>query len=378
MSLRFLIVDDTRFMRLMLTDILRKLDYEVAGEADNGERAIELYREYKPDIVFMDISMPGMDGVEALTHIRRADPDAIVIICSAVSQQELIEGAMAQGASGYVMKPFKPKQIREVIEKVKPAKPDKEEAKSLFSAIGSDWMAKMQALREKREEAGEEAEVVAAEGEAGQWSGESAPYPAVVTAPELEEALASPAEAQAEERERVEAVPPEETTSLSETALVADTATQPEEAGQEGEQLSDAATPQEEIAFAEQALSPEGTVGREEAVPEWEDTALREAADPLPESDLPPEQCPPIEPDKTELSGQRFERLVGCQWTDEADGSETIYRAWLAPGSTTLDIACEANGGSRMQLSVDALAHLLDWVKAQSGPSLIRNTERSS
>lgn len=118
MSLRFLIVDDTRFMRLMLTDILRRLHHEVAGEADNGERAVAMYRELKPDIVFMDISMPGMDGLKALELILREDPKANIIICSAVSQQDLIESAMERGAKGYVMKPFKPKQIREVVAQV--------------------------------------------------------------------------------------------------------------------------------------------------------------------------------------------------------------------------------------------------------------------
>lgn len=150
MSLRFLIVDDTRFMRLMLTDILRKLDYEVVGEADNGEKAVALYRELKPDVVFMDISMPGMDGVEALRQIRRMDPKSVVIICSAVSQQDLIDGAVKEGASGYVMKPFKPKQIREVIEKVKPAGAVAE-PKSPLSGFGADWMNLMQVLRGRKD-----------------------------------------------------------------------------------------------------------------------------------------------------------------------------------------------------------------------------------
>lgn len=117
MALRFLIVDDTRFMRLMLTDILRKLDHEVVGEADNGHKAIELYKELKPDITFMDITMPEMDGMEAMEQIRKFDPNAVIIICSAVNQQDLVEGALKRGANDYVVKPFKPKQIREAIEK---------------------------------------------------------------------------------------------------------------------------------------------------------------------------------------------------------------------------------------------------------------------
>lgn len=117
MALRFLIVDDTRFMRIMLTDILRKLDHEVVGEAENGQRAIDLYKELRPDITFMDITMPEMDGMEAMEHIRGFDPKAVIIICSAVNQQDLVEGALKRGANGYVVKPFKPKQIKEAIEK---------------------------------------------------------------------------------------------------------------------------------------------------------------------------------------------------------------------------------------------------------------------
>lgn len=117
MAIRFLIVDDTRFMRVMLTDILKKLDHEVVGEADNGHKAIELYKELQPDIVFMDISMPEMDGIEALSKIREINPESIIIICSGTSQQERISEAMEIGANAYIMKPFKPKEIKGVIRK---------------------------------------------------------------------------------------------------------------------------------------------------------------------------------------------------------------------------------------------------------------------
>src|SRR5690606_1905835 len=96
------------------------LEYNVVGEAENGFKGVELYKELRPDIVFMDISMPEMDGVEALQRIREIDPQAVVIICSAVSQQDLIADAMKRGANGYVMKPFKPKQIKEAVEKYAP------------------------------------------------------------------------------------------------------------------------------------------------------------------------------------------------------------------------------------------------------------------
>lgn len=117
MSIRFLIVDDTKFMRKMLTDILKGMDYEVVGEADNGTTAVQMFKQLRPDVTFMDIYMPEVDGIEAMQQIRSIDPKAIVIVCSGTSQQYLISDAMKMGANGYVMKPFKPKQISEVIQK---------------------------------------------------------------------------------------------------------------------------------------------------------------------------------------------------------------------------------------------------------------------
>ena len=117
MSLRFLIVDDTKFMRKMLTDILKDLHYEVVGEADNGTLAVQMFRKLRPDVTFLDIYMPEVDGIEAMRQIRAIDPGAIVIVCSGTSQQYLISDAMRLGANGYVMKPFKPKQILEAIQK---------------------------------------------------------------------------------------------------------------------------------------------------------------------------------------------------------------------------------------------------------------------
>ena|GEM_PF-1035434 len=129
MSIRFMIVDDTKFMRKMLTDILSDMKYEVVGEADNGTLAVQMYKKLRPDVTFLDIYMPEVDGIEAMRQIRSIDPNAIVIVCSGTSQQYLISDAMKLGANGYVMKPFKPKQILEVIQKyVIPALPGKDRA----------------------------------------------------------------------------------------------------------------------------------------------------------------------------------------------------------------------------------------------------------
>lgn len=117
MSYKFLIVDDTKFMRNMLRDILQQSGYEVIGEAENGVQAVEQYRELQPEVVMMDITMPEKDGIQALKEIRQINDKAVVLICSAMSQQDLISDALEAGANGYVMKPFKPNRVKEIIEK---------------------------------------------------------------------------------------------------------------------------------------------------------------------------------------------------------------------------------------------------------------------
>lgn len=346
MSLRFLIVDDTRFMRLMLTDILRKLDHEVVGEADNGERAIELYRACKPDIVFMDISMPGMDGVEALAHIRREDPDAVVVICSAVSQQDLVERAMAQGASGYVMKPFKPKQIREVIEKVKPAQPVQAEAKSQTVANGSGWMSKMQALLEKRD------------GTADPDSNGKNPG----TSPGqdgLQPASANPASG----RQAGPAWMEEPAMGIQSLRFETSRDVMPlDEAQQDDPHQVDA---HQDSAHGEEAPLNDAQQVEAHPVVTMQPADGEETAPSLQDS-LPQPENPALQPGGNGRTGPLFEPLAGCQWAEEAGGSGTVYRAWLAPGEPILEIACADN---RIRLSVDTLARLAEWAKTQQGSS---------
>ncbi len=120
MSLRILIVDDTKFLRLMLTDILTKSGYEVVGQAENGLIGVEMYRDLRPDLVIMDITMPEMDGITALKEIRGINPHSVILICSAMSQRDLISKALKAGANQYVMKPFEPERVNEVIDEVMP------------------------------------------------------------------------------------------------------------------------------------------------------------------------------------------------------------------------------------------------------------------
>ena len=115
---RVLIVDDAAFMRMMIKDILEKNGYEVCGEAPNGLVAVELYNKEKPDIVTMDITMPDMDGIEAVKNIRATNPDAKIIMCSAMGQQSMVMDAIKAGAKDFIVKPFQPDRVLEAVKKV--------------------------------------------------------------------------------------------------------------------------------------------------------------------------------------------------------------------------------------------------------------------
>ncbi|ABP66874.1 response regulator [Caldicellulosiruptor changbaiensis] len=118
MSKRILIVDDAAFMRMMLKDIITKNGYEVAGEAENGLKAVELYKELKPDLVMMDITMPEMDGIQAVREIKKIDPQAKIIMCSAMGQQAMVIESIQAGARDFIVKPFQAERIVEAIKKV--------------------------------------------------------------------------------------------------------------------------------------------------------------------------------------------------------------------------------------------------------------------
>ncbi|MBT9253403.1 MAG: response regulator [Brockia lithotrophica] len=118
MSKRILIVDDAAFMRMMLKDILKRGGYEVVGEAANGVEAVALYRELRPDLVTMDITMPEMDGISALKQIRTLDPEAKVIMVSAMGQQAMVIEAIQSGARDFIVKPFQAERVLEAVRKV--------------------------------------------------------------------------------------------------------------------------------------------------------------------------------------------------------------------------------------------------------------------
>ncbi|MBC8590332.1 response regulator [Wansuia hejianensis] len=118
MSKRVLIVDDAIFMRMKLKDILEKNGYEVVGEAQNGMEAVEKYQAEKPDIVTMDITMPEMDGVAALKAIKQIDPNAKVIMCSAMGQQTMVMEAIQSGALDFIVKPFDTDRVIQSLNKI--------------------------------------------------------------------------------------------------------------------------------------------------------------------------------------------------------------------------------------------------------------------
>ena len=118
MAKNILICDDAAFMRMMIKDILTKNGYGIAGEAENGQIAVDKYNETKPDLVLMDITMPEMDGIQALKKIREADPNAVVIMCSAMGQQAMVIEAIQSGAKDFIVKPFQADRVIEAVKKV--------------------------------------------------------------------------------------------------------------------------------------------------------------------------------------------------------------------------------------------------------------------
>ena len=118
MAKNVLICDDAAFMRMMIKDILTKNGYNIAGEAENGLKAVEKYNETKPDLVLMDITMPEMDGIQALKQIKASDPSACIIMCSAMGQQAMVIEAIQSGAKDFIVKPFQAERVLEAVKKV--------------------------------------------------------------------------------------------------------------------------------------------------------------------------------------------------------------------------------------------------------------------
>jgi len=118
MGPKVLIVDDALFMRNMLRDIFVKGGYSIVGEAANGVEAVEKFQEFKPDLVTMDIVMPLKSGIEALQEINLIDPNACVVMCSALGQDALVVEAVEAGARDFIVKPFQEQRVLDVVRRV--------------------------------------------------------------------------------------------------------------------------------------------------------------------------------------------------------------------------------------------------------------------
>ena len=114
---KVMIVDDAQFMRLRLSKLLSEHGYEII-EAEDGQQAVELYRSTHPDVVLMDITMPHKDGLQALEEIRTYDPQANVIMLTALGQQSMVLQAVQSGAKDFVVKPFDPARVMKALQKV--------------------------------------------------------------------------------------------------------------------------------------------------------------------------------------------------------------------------------------------------------------------
>ncbi len=113
-----LIVDDAAFMRMMIKDVLTKNGYIVLGEAENGAKAIEKFKELTPDLVIMDITMPEVDGIEAVKEIKKIDAAAKIVMCSAMGQQAMVIESIQAGAKDFIVKPFQADRVIEAVKKV--------------------------------------------------------------------------------------------------------------------------------------------------------------------------------------------------------------------------------------------------------------------
>ncbi len=118
-----LIVDDAEFMRVMLRDICAEMNFEVVGEAADGEQAVAMYGELSPDLVLLDITMPKLDGTEALRQILAQDPAAQVVMITALGQKEQVLAAIKTGARDFIIKPFDQERVTETLSRIMTPQP---------------------------------------------------------------------------------------------------------------------------------------------------------------------------------------------------------------------------------------------------------------
>lgn len=113
-----MVVDDAKFMRITLSNILESGGHDVVGEAENGKQAVEMFNELNPDLVTMDITMPEMNGLEAVKNILHDNPGATIIMCSAMGQQKMVVEAIETGAKDFIVKPFDENRVLDAVNRV--------------------------------------------------------------------------------------------------------------------------------------------------------------------------------------------------------------------------------------------------------------------
>jgi len=113
-----MIVDDAAFMRMMIKENLKKVGFSDFVEAGNGEEAVALFLDTKPDLTLLDITMPVKDGLAALQEIREKDPNAKIVMCSAMGQESMVIEAVKLGALDFIVKPFKPERLLQTVKNV--------------------------------------------------------------------------------------------------------------------------------------------------------------------------------------------------------------------------------------------------------------------
>lgn len=115
---KIMLVDDAAFMRMMLKNTLSQAGYSDLVEAEDGVKAVETYTAEKPDLVFMDITMPNKDGLETLKEIKAMDPGATIVMCSAMGQETMVMESIKSGAKDFIVKPFKPERVLSTVKKI--------------------------------------------------------------------------------------------------------------------------------------------------------------------------------------------------------------------------------------------------------------------
>ena len=115
---KIMLVDDAAFMRMMLKNTLSQAGYTDLLEAEDGVKAVEAYTAEKPDLVFMDITMPNKDGLETLKEIKAMDPGATIVMCSAMGQETMVMDSIKSGAKDFIVKPFKPERVLSTVKKI--------------------------------------------------------------------------------------------------------------------------------------------------------------------------------------------------------------------------------------------------------------------